>query len=432
MNTFDRLFHKTSEDFDLRRLDELGSLKGDNSELAGQMVDKGEEYHPKLDLGYVFLGQFVDHDITFDAYSSLERTNFPEKIVNFRSPALDLDSMYAHGPRVSPWLYKRERGGTTGEFILGEDSFGDPNDLPRNRWKQAIIGDPRNDEHQIIAQMHLLFMKFHNKVYRYHTSKKDSTLKRFDDARRLVTQHYQSIVLNDFLPKILDNGVLSSVLNEQPRLYAKFKEPKIPVEFSVAAYRFGHSAIRSMVRLNDEVEGVNLMRVRGNMPMQPYLKVDWKYYFDISEQTSPMAASLINTKIAGSLFDLPGATTFRSLPLRNLRRGYFFDLPSGQEAVKEINKFPGISLEAVETPRWKLSNNDHTPLWYYCLWEAERVHHGTRLGPTASWIVAEVFNGLLLHDPESILSQKPDWTPTLSRKHKDEFTMIDLVNFVDE
>src|SRR3954454_10596119 len=71
--------------------------------------------NPRLTAGMTFLGQFLDHDMTFDPTSSLARAQDPESLRNFRIPALDLDSVYGGGPGVSPQLYDQsiDHGRTT-------------------------------------------------------------------------------------------------------------------------------------------------------------------------------------------------------------------------------------------------------------------------------------------------------------------------------
>src|SRR4029453_13706187 len=116
--------------------------------------------NPSMSAGFTFLGQFVDHDITFDPTSSLERQADPESIRNFRTPALELDSLYGSGRGASPHLYDQAAPGAI-KLLLDAAA---PRDLPRNSQNVALIGDPRNDENLIVSQLHLAFVKFHNAV----------------------------------------------------------------------------------------------------------------------------------------------------------------------------------------------------------------------------------------------------------------------------
>ena len=62
--------------------------------------------NPRIPAGFTYLGQFIDHDITFDPTSQLQKVNDPDALVNFRTPRLDLDSLYGAGPADQPYLYE--------------------------------------------------------------------------------------------------------------------------------------------------------------------------------------------------------------------------------------------------------------------------------------------------------------------------------------
>ena len=118
--------------------------------------------------GYTYFGQFVDHDITFDPVSSLQRINDPDALENFRTPRFDLDSVYGSGPGDEPFQYDRDSidgvkllVGKGRDVNTGETTSED--DLPRNAQGIALIGDPRNDENIIVSQLQLAFIKLHNK-----------------------------------------------------------------------------------------------------------------------------------------------------------------------------------------------------------------------------------------------------------------------------
>src|SRR5205823_12718594 len=120
-------------------------------------VDDEENFG--IPAGYTYLGQFIDHDITFDPASSLQSQNDPDALVDFRTPALDLDNLYGRGPSDQPYMYD---GGNA--FLLGDAlQGGDPRakDLPRNTAnpRRALIGDPRNDENTIVSQLQGLFLR---------------------------------------------------------------------------------------------------------------------------------------------------------------------------------------------------------------------------------------------------------------------------------
>src|SRR5438093_2227274 len=234
----------------IANLKKLGDAMSATFERPKDGKDEEESGIPAL---YTYLGQFIDHDITFDPASSLQKQNDPDALIDFRTPAFDLDNVYGRGPDDQPYMYD---GGNL--FLLGDPiQGGDPNakDLPRNNAnpRRALIGDPRNDENTIVSQLQGLFLRFHNR-----TVDENPGLE-LAEIQRLVRYHYQYVVLNDFLPRIVHSSVLKE-LKTGPRydsrkleFYHWKNDPFMPVEFSVAAYRLGHSMVRPGYRLNDTV-----------------------------------------------------------------------------------------------------------------------------------------------------------------------------------
>ena len=202
---------------------------------------------------YTYLGQFMDHDITFDPASSLQKQDDPNALTDFRSPAFDLDNVYGRGPDDQPFLYNGDSS-----FLLGDPlTLGDlaATDLPRNcaPARRALIGDPRNDENSIVSQLQGLFHRFHNRTL------KDQPNSKFEEIQKLVRFHYQYVILNDFLPRVIHSSVIADLKSngKYDKNKLKFFHIKnrafMPVEFSVACYRLGHSMIRPGYRLNDAV-----------------------------------------------------------------------------------------------------------------------------------------------------------------------------------
>src|SRR4051794_41911575 len=76
-------------------------------QLGAEMLEPegGEGLDGPIPAGYTYLGQFIDHDITFDPVSSLQRQNDPDSLHDFRTPRLDLDSLYGDGPSNDPYLF---------------------------------------------------------------------------------------------------------------------------------------------------------------------------------------------------------------------------------------------------------------------------------------------------------------------------------------
>jgi len=183
---------------------ELGEAMSAGFDPPKDGPDAEESGIPAL---YTYFGQFIDHDITFDPASSLQEANDPDALTDFRTPAFDLDNVYGRGPDDQPYMY--DGPGHPDSFLLGGPirGAGDPKavDLARSPNGRALIGDPRNDENSIVSQLQGLFLRFHN---RFRDQNRDLS---FADVQQEVRFHYQFVVLNDFLTKIVDENVLSGL-----------------------------------------------------------------------------------------------------------------------------------------------------------------------------------------------------------------------------
>jgi len=389
--------------------------------------------NPAIPAGFTFFGQFIDHDLTFDPTSSLERQNDPEAIENFRTPVLELDSVYGSGRAASPHLYDLPSGRTK---LLLDAGF--ERDLPRTSQTVAIIGDPRNDENVIVSQLHLAFLRFHNAVVDQLDRRRPRPRDVFAEAQRLVRWHYQWIVVHEFLPHIVGQELVDDILTNERRVYDWRNEPFIPVEFAVAAYRFGHSQVRPGYRVNAEFatvlfdadqppEAPDPEDLRGSK-RAPRRFVDWANFFELNGAT-PQRSRRIDTALSPALFALPFTGPDEpgnpaSLAQRNLLRSLVFNLPSGQDVARAMGEEPLDPGELTDLEPFGFQES--TPLWFYILREAERRANGERLGPVGGRIVAEVILGVLAGDRQSYLRQDPGWKPRLGPK-PGTFTMADLL-----
>lgn len=406
--------------------------------------------NPDLTAGMTFLGQFLDHDMTLDITSSLEQQVDPEMIQNFRIPTFGLDSVYGSGPAGSPYLFDQtvDNGLTT---LLVEPNIGSEAisrdgslkfDLPRNSQNTPLIGDPRNDENLVLSQLQVAFIKFHNAIV---TIVKEAfglsnPLEIFLEAQRLTRWHYQWIILHEFLPKTVGQPLVDNILKKGRKFYKWRNAPFIPVEFSVAAYRFGHSQIRPSYRINfgsganpdlfalffNDNLAVNPVTIdmRGGS-RSPNRFIDWQTFFDFGEG-KVRRNKRIDTRLSTVMFDLPGLPVGgpQALAQLNLLRHLTFKIPSGQRVAAAMRLDPLPESDLADLKPFNLHNR--TPLWFYCLREADVTADGKRLGPVGGRIVGEVMIGLLQGDSSSYLAQDPDWTPSLGA-FVGKFTMVDLL-----
>src|SRR6266699_3892401 len=175
----------------LRKLADAMSAEPEDKPTPETEAD--DEENPGISAGYTYLGQFIDHDLTFDPASSLERQNDPQALIDFRTPRFDLDSVYGRGPDDQPYLYRSDGlHMLLGDPLTGNDADTKARGVPRNRPQpsepaRALIGDPRNDENVIVSQLQSTMLRFHNRMV-------DTLGSSFEDAQRMVRWHYQWVV----------------------------------------------------------------------------------------------------------------------------------------------------------------------------------------------------------------------------------------------
>ena len=405
--TFGRLFGDSLESFtpSADRLTALGEA----------LVDDGTADSSQIPAIYTYFGQFTDHDITFDITPLSTNLENVANRRNFRDPTLALDSVYAAGPEANPYLYERSNG----KFLIGTTAGGSPNDLPRLSNRLAVTGDPRNDENLLVAQVHLAFMKAHNRIYDSIDAGSGTVQPTFELAHESLSWHYQWIVVNDFLTKVLNEEVLQQTVLYGPQ-YFDVESPSMPVEFSVAAYRFGHTMVRANYDFNANFENSTLGQLfrftggGGSAPIPDSWIIDWPRFTTPNEMNF---ARKLDPYISTPLTAIPGLDP-GNLAVRNLLRGRALGLPSGQDVAGLLGVTPLTSDQLKTGPEATIVEEAGfdivSPLWYYILKEAEIVGGGEKLGPVGSTIVAETFVGLLLADENSYLTKNRSWQPTLT------------------
>jgi len=482
---------------------------------------------------YTYFGQFIDHDLTANTDRDSKTSDItkvdqgpvpPDEVTqslrNLRRPTLDLDSVYGDGPsfggrtsadagfydgarlrvgrnhtdgipgakippeadldRDLPRIGKLLEAGVITEDVLPDDLRNDPNLQTR-----AFIGDLRNDENLIIGQLHLAFLRFHNAVvdrieadpqaFGFYRGQ-DHAAVRFERARRLTRWHYQWLVVNDYLRTVTLPGIVDKILVGGPQHYAPLRNHRsyvgelyMPLEYSVAAFRFGHTMVRGAYDHNRnfgkpapggsplipfapfdlmfQFTGNGFSRDRddptkstrnpfgGQGPTLPSnWIIEWDRFTNKSDPDEAHFARRIDTRLAPPINQMVNEGTgaaiqddanrplrelLRHLARRNLLRGYLLSLPTGQAAAVEMG-VPTLSetelrqgnADAVNAALEQGGFLQHTPLWYYLLKEAEVRANGNALGELGSRIVCETIVGLLRNDPNAYLSQRGGWDPS--------------------
>ena len=461
---FDFLFPDLQEDpANLMRV--AGKTRNDLVQLGSAMgtVFGGDANIPAA---YTYFGQFVDHDITLETSSAtgsqlvdpdltpLPLARIRQDTQNLRTGALDLDSVYGLPAPLEGARMRIGKVSQSGNRPRNKDDF---NDLPREgrsadivHDRAALIGDPRNDENLILAQLHLAFLRAHNELVDQGNS--------FRSARKLLRQHYQHIVLHDFLKRIVDPQIVDETITLN-RVYDPDEDDFfMPLEFSVAAYRLGHSMVRGNYDFNVNFQPATLEQLftftalsgeLGDFDTLPELWIiEWEKFINVGESLNK--ARRIDTKLVEPLEHLRMLTgeeeagLAKRLAVRNLLRGYLLRIPKGQavaralgERLQGVRDIPvlgpnrikqGAASEEQVQVLEEAGFLERTPLWYYILAEAAELGGGQRLGPVGGTIVAEVLVGLVRRSAHSILRQN-DWQPTLPGAQPGTFTLGDLLKF---
>jgi hypothetical protein len=427
----------------------------------------------QIPAGYTYLGQFVDHDLTFDKTALMENVDIPPATIeSARSPTLDLDCLYGAGPQDpgSAQFY------SDGVHLKMGAASGAPSqgfDLPREGTTTpapATIPDPRNDENLAVGQLHLAMIRFHNRVVDTLPASVPPA-QRFTQARKIVTKHYQWMLRTDFLPRICAPSIVTNVFSNGRKAFEVGAAPNIiptmPIEFSVAAFRLGHSMIRADYSWNLNFPNASLEQLfdfsglngglgPGN-PLPSIWIADFRRLFNFGQAgrtdlTVPASrfnrAMRIDTKLALPLRSLPPsnpatATPTDNLAFRNLARANMVTLATGQQMVTFL-KSKGLTPTKLTNAQIRDGNNGvvlgtltaaqrnalvaNTPLWFYILREAE--FNQGKLKSVGSRIVAETFHRAMQGSTFSIV-RDPAFRPSLGPNNT-TFRMVDLLLFAFE
>jgi len=420
---------------------------------------------------FTFVGQFIDHDLTMNAVNlTLDQND--AVIVDNASPIIDLDSVY--GPRsVLDNALQRPDGkpygifDEQGKFKLVKRGKGF--DLPRFKQdglEPAFIVDGRNDENQLLLQLHILIQRVHNKIIDEksagHWGSKPQDV--IDAVRKQVVLNWQSVVLHDYMPRIIRKDILGDILTQikikgdgKHLEYGNLKHKpyrdlvtgrnvvRLPHEFAIG-FRFGHSQLRPEYKLNEgpPVLLFNNRRVndaddlRGSRKLSESHVIDWDVFYP--QQPQDIHDSLaIDGKVTPPAFDLPETAIpddikfIGNLPQRNLIRSRMIGVAAGED----LAKFYGVAalaesdiVDSKNHPEARaLFSQDgefRTPLWYYVLKEAEVQAGGQMLGELGSRLVGEVLAGALYYGDDFRFDDH--WKSGITGKH--EVTLRDLIEFV--
>jgi hypothetical protein len=437
-----------------------------------------------------YYGQFLDHNLDFDNTDQPTAPVNVNDLVNSEAGVFDLHNLFGFGPFGSPQLYAPDHKHLLVNCVLGPPLAtgfanvisGNANgacDLARQANGTAIVFDPRDDENQIISQITVAWILFYNHFI-------DQGMDAFDAMQQTVG-YYQLLIFDQVLPNYVTNpGDWQEYATQiGPRTWAIHTPDvhgnTVPVEFSVGAYRFGHSLVRNSYTINDldptsanppgnNVSIFNLSTFQtgdlsGGAALQGTAQqaapgcqaadqthllcatasdhqIEWKYFVmpmnssgrdggqtNFARQTqptiSPALFNLPSEAIAGCPDNAdPVCNGSGSLIARDFARGQYDGLPSGQDVAAALG-CPVIPAASINPTHDAVFDNG-TPLLYYVLAEAQQAH--TVLGCEGSKIISEEFLNALAGpggSPYTEISPDPSLTPFSG--DSGHFTIEDLL-----
>jgi hypothetical protein len=492
-SSYSYLFHTLADAPDAGRLsgtDDIGTIE--------RLTELETAFHPPfgvfappaltfdLPAAYTYFGQFLNHDISAPVGGLLKNmgevppvgiigTVDPEGLgkdwradvatilrhfVNEHAHPMTLGSLYGDGPgshdEEVKALYAPDGSFHLAKVVpLPPEILGNTTKLPEHAFDHArnapdiprrgllpLIADRRNDGNLILSQLHLAFLLFHNKAVEKLTTPGTRTGDVFAKARDLVTKHYHWLILNDFLPAILSKSVLERPLSEwKPR---PLPTGTVPMEFTTAAFRFGHSMVGHSYDYNANFGRENKLADRatlaqlftftsarqmgdaqGRIPQLPdHWVIDWDRMTCSDAPADPGDASgraeRIDLDFAPVMMSEAGDARIiehGSIFLRNLLRGFHRRMPFGQKLADAcgVPRLPREKIKAAmpqdRSPSGtypadvaeRLGILDETPAWLYFLCEAQMLEGGARVGPTASQIIADTIVSLLRAQSSTVL-----------------------------
>ena len=423
---------------------------------------------PRFDLDSVYGGSPIGPGITADMVTVISGMRHPKQLQKMRvgtaiEPGPLPDGLDEH--RDLPRYVQVQNSVRNAALRLAEASMdqADFEKFSTELGQRALIGDTRNDENLVVAQFHLSFLRFHNKAVDFLTNHNTGWVPDFASAQTLTRLHYQWLIVEGYLKSVCDPAVVNRVIEDRASHFFKFRAEfdsrrqnsrlgnALPLEFSVAGYRFGHSMVRAIYDYNKNFgrpggilpnASLNLLfgftggggNIADDKRLPKNWVIDWTRFVGVAPHDSAdgqpaRVARKIDTELAPPLGDMVKegndqsdeqlSALFKHLARRNLRRGYNLRLPTGQALHTYLKQHGAVTTAPIADVSTIFSSkpslrdflknsqskmHQRTPLWFYLLAESE-AGGGNHLGEIGSFLVASTFVGVLLADPDSALSR---------------------------
>lgn len=450
---------------DLTLLSSPGNANAPAAGADAPMVEPGGTDDTLFGAWFTYWGQgFICHDISYDQVPQPTAPVNVNGITDNESPLIDCSQVYGGGPLVIPALFKANK------FVLDTNSNG-VLDVARNSDGSAIVADPRQDENFITISMQVAMRAFHNAIV-------DEFNYPFAQAMELVVKHDQWITLHQWLPQMVGQDIVNGLLDGSlERFYTSGPVPEytsVPVEWSTAAMRL-HPMVRNAYAVQLQTNGTQAFPNNRNQLFNGtggqngtgdlhggralFETIDWGNFvnelargnFNPANGTDSFlqAYKQIIPQLGASLFLMPigqtgglvTATGSINLAFRDLVRGFFYAIPSGQAVAEKMGYTPIDPSELLQglptpvDPDTVPTLTTGTPLWLYILYEAlassteptpngfdaylqpRKLADGStsfgpyQLGPVGGRLLADFVLRLLEIDPNGILNPANLFSP---------------------
>jgi hypothetical protein len=447
--------------------------------------------NPHIPSGYTYLLQFVAHDLVHSAMPLSVTGALGAGTTNARRTALRLETLFGSGPVGSPFVYAldapnderrtklrlgrmrwKEKGVEAGcpfrdiARTPAENVTGIDRSIAGHRaaLTEALVADPRNDDHAIMSQLTALFALLHNGLIDIVRRGEPATginaslgaaYTRFLCARDALTSIYHNIIAKDLMRRALHPAIYATYAGSRPTFIDRPAQQsgwQIPLEFSHGAFRFGHAMVRPEYVINDlSTHDLNNTLEKNsandpvNMPLDSTWIVRWSHFFEI-EGSRPNFSRRIGPFLSDGLgndqiFPAVDQTNRVGLLYRDLLGSALAGLWSVDALIAEIAvrrpQLIGISrlladrsYRVGELRAWLTSQASYggfsaedigtlandPPLPFFILFEAMQQpgSEGLHLGPLGSIIVSEVIFGALANSEPAAGSRSASLSEALA------------------
>jgi hypothetical protein len=269
--------------------------------------------HSDIPAGVTYLTQFVVHDLDFPTRETLPARNL-----------LDLGLIYGDGPKHDSYAYQVPNEAGAGRHLLrlgrtrptaSSPAWGAGRDLPRTSCphfdakpaetrSEVLVPNSFSDSNLLLGQMQTLWTLLHNAIAGAlaETRNHDAA---FDLACRINRGIYREVIRHDVLANWLMPELRERYTASPARRLSAAGIFRTPCEFMSGVGRLGHSLVREIYALNDQLKVTGLRDLirqtstgrPHDMPLTEDWLVDFSNFFAIGSSV-PQRTRAIGPHVA--------------------------------------------------------------------------------------------------------------------------------------